>query len=64
MIEKTKQGKLNQYQKIISLEFVSKYKLKIGQSVQRHLQSGDPVLLNRQPSLHKLSMMTHKVKVI
>ena len=29
--------------------------------VLRHLQSGDIVLMNRQPTLHKPSMMAHKV---
>ena len=39
-------------------------KLKPGDIVERHIKDGDPVLFNRQPSLHKLSMMCHKVKVI
>ena len=29
-------------------------KLKYGDIVERHLYNGDPVLFNRQPSLHKL----------
>jgi DNA-directed RNA polymerase III subunit RPC1 len=37
--------------------------LKIGDVVERHLEDGDIVLFNRQPSLHKLSIMSHKVKV-
>ncbi|KAI9353353.1 hypothetical protein DFJ73DRAFT_924461, partial [Zopfochytrium polystomum] len=37
--------------------------LKIGDIVERHLQDGDIVLFNRQPSLHKLSIMSHFVKV-
>ena len=37
--------------------------LKIGDIVERHLEDGDVVLFNRQPSLHKLSMMAHRVKV-
>ncbi|EIJ94277.1 hypothetical protein NEPAR06_1801 [Nematocida parisii] len=32
--------------------------------VWRHMRSGDNVLVNRQPSLHKVSMMGHKVKVL
>ena len=32
-------------------------KLKIGDIVRRHLQNGDIVLLNRQPTLHKGSML-------
>ena len=39
-------------------------KLKPGDIVRRHIRDNDPVLFNRQPSLHKLSMMCHKVKVI
>ncbi|RWS28613.1 DNA-directed RNA polymerase III subunit RPC1-like protein, partial [Leptotrombidium deliense] len=38
-------------------------KLKIGDIVERHLADGDIVLFNRQPSLHKLSIMSHKAKV-
>jgi DNA-directed RNA polymerase beta' subunit len=38
-------------------------KLQYGDKVERHLIDGDYVLFNRQPSLHKLSMMGHKVRV-
>ena len=38
--------------------------LRFGDIVERHLQSGDIVILNRQPTLHKQSMMGHKIKVI
>lgn len=38
--------------------------LAIGDIVDRHLRDGDYVLFNRQPSLHKMSMMCHKVKVM
>ena len=38
--------------------------LRYGDIVERHLLSGDMVLLNRQPTLHKQSMMAHKIKVI
>ena len=37
--------------------------LKIGDIVERHLQDRDIVLFNRQPSLHKLSILSHYVKV-
>jgi len=40
-----------------------KIELQIGDIVERHLIDGDIVLLNRQPSLHKHSMMGHFVKV-
>ena len=35
-----------------------------GDIVNRHLRDDDYVLLNRQPSLHKMSMMCHRVKVM
>jgi DNA-directed RNA polymerase II subunit RPB1 len=38
--------------------------LKYGDIVERHLVDGDIVLLNRQPTLQKQSMMGHKIKVI
>lgn len=37
--------------------------LTMGTIVERHLMEGDKVLFNRQPSLHKLSIMCHKAKV-
>ena len=33
-----------------------------GDVVERHLIDGDVVLFNRQPSLHKLSIMAHFVR--
>ena len=38
--------------------------LKIGDIVERHMEDDDVVLFNRQPSLHKLSIMSHRVKVM
>jgi len=38
--------------------------LQPGYIVERHLADGDTVLFNRQPSLHKMSMMGHRVKVM
>ncbi|QRW01352.1 DNA-directed RNA polymerase III subunit C5 [Ceratobasidium sp. AG-Ba] len=37
--------------------------LKIGDLVDRHIVDGDVVLFNRQPSLHKLSIMCHRAKI-
>lgn len=45
---------------LFSLLFVVQY----GDIVERHLIDGDVVLFNRQPSLHKLSIMSHFVSVI
>ena len=36
--------------------------MQVGDVVERHLIDGDVVLFNRQPSLHKLSIMCHHVR--
>jgi DNA-directed RNA polymerase III subunit RPC1 len=38
--------------------------LKIGDVVERHMEDGDVVLFNRQPSLHKMSLMAHRARVL
>ncbi|MBD3318359.1 DNA-directed RNA polymerase subunit A' [Candidatus Woesearchaeota archaeon] len=38
--------------------------LQPGYIVERHLLDGDVALFNRQPSLHRMSMMCHKIKVL
>lgn len=38
--------------------------LRDGDIVDRHYRDGDYTLFNRQPSLHKMSMMGHKVRVM
>ena len=45
------------YGKAVSLN------LSIGDIVERHMIDGDVILFNRQPSLHKYSMMAHKVRI-
>ena len=35
-----------------------------GYIVERHLMDGDVALFNRQPSLHRMSMMCHRVRVL
>ncbi|MBY8992236.1 MAG: DNA-directed RNA polymerase subunit A' [Candidatus Lokiarchaeota archaeon] len=35
-----------------------------GFTVERHLAEGDLVLFNRQPSLHRMSIMSHEVKIM
>jgi DNA-directed RNA polymerase beta' subunit len=37
---------------------------KPGLKLERHLIDGDVVIFNRQPSLHRMSMMVHEVRVI
>ncbi|MBU1196933.1 DNA-directed RNA polymerase subunit A' [Candidatus Micrarchaeota archaeon] len=36
----------------------------IGYTIERQLMDGDIVIFNRQPSLHRISMMCHTVKVL
>lgn len=42
----------------------SQISLEYGWKVERHLMDGDYIIFNRQPSLHKESMMGHRVKVM
>ncbi|EOY20721.1 DNA-directed RNA polymerase [Theobroma cacao] len=38
--------------------------LKFGCVVDRHLEDGDIVLFNRQPSLHRMSIMCHRARIM
>lgn len=38
--------------------------LRFGDIIVRHLRDGDLVFFNRQPSLHRMSMMGHRVRVM
>ena len=42
----------------------SKIELQYGDIVERHLIDEDIVLFNRQPSLHRMSMMAHRIRVL
>lgn len=50
----------------ISLRYVDRQSLELdeGDTVHRHLMDGDAVLFNRQPTLHRMSMMCHIVRVM
>jgi len=51
----------------VDLQYVTstaELRLRHGWVVERHLQDDDVVLFNRQPSLHKMSIMCHRVKVL
>ena len=54
-----KKKKITDETKEASLE-----ELQPGYVVERHLMDGDVAIFNRQPSLHRMSMMCHKVKVL
>jgi DNA-directed RNA polymerase II subunit RPB1 len=50
----------------VSLRYVDRDSIRLenGDVVHRHMMDGDAVLFNRQPSLHRMSMMCHIVKVM
>jgi DNA-directed RNA polymerase II subunit RPB1 len=50
----------------ISLRYVDRQSISLvsGDIIHRHLLDGDPILFNRQPTLHRMSMMCHFVKVL
>ena len=52
--------------RMISLRHVNREEivLRIGDTVNRHLVDGDIILFNRQPTLHRMSMMGHRVRVL
>ena len=51
---------------IVTLRHADRNSLVIepGDIVHRHLLNGDYVLFNRQPTLHRMSMMAHRVQVL
>ena len=54
-----KKKKITDETKEASLE-----ELQPGYTVERHLMDGDLAIFNRQPSLHRMSMMCHRIKVL
>jgi len=50
--------------KTITERNIMDIELNNGDIVHRHLMDGDYVLFNRQPSLHRMSMMGHRVRVM
>ena len=50
----------------ISLRYVDRLSIRLetGDIVHRHMMDGDAVLFNRQPSLHRMSMMCHIAKIM
>ena len=50
----------------ISLKYVDRNSitLKNGDIVHRHMMDGDYILFNRQPTLHRMSMMCHVAKIM
>jgi DNA-directed RNA polymerase II subunit RPB1 len=52
--------------RMISLKHINTKEivLNVGDVVNRHLSDGDIILFNRQPTLHRMSMMGHRAKVL
>ena len=52
--------------RMISLAHVNSKEIVLynGDTINRHLMDGDMVLFNRQPTLHRMSMMGHRVRVL
>jgi len=52
--------------RMISLKHINRKEivLHVGDVVNRHIMDGDTVLFNRQPTLHRMSMMGHRVRVL
>ncbi len=50
----------------VSLKYVDRNTITLnnGDIVHRHMLNGDPVLFNRQPTLHRMSMMCHIARVM
>ena len=50
----------------ISLRYIDRKSiyLEIGDLVHRHMLDGDAILFNRQPTLHRMSMMCHTAKIM
>ena len=62
LVNKNKAHNVTQGGRRIDLRYTKRrITLRINDVVERVLQDGDIVLFNRQPSLHKMSIMAHRV---
>jgi DNA-directed RNA polymerase II subunit RPB1 len=50
----------------ITLRYVDRNSIVLenGDKVHRHMMDGDPILFNRQPTLHRMSMMCHLARIM
>ena len=50
----------------ITLRYVDRASIVLeeGDMVHRHMMNGDPILFNRQPTLHRMSMMCHIARIM
>jgi DNA-directed RNA polymerase beta' subunit len=59
-----REGKKIPYSSILTYPNKKRIHLNLGDEVHRHLRNGDIVLLNRQPTLHKGSMLAKRVRIL
>ncbi|MBT3984883.1 DNA-directed RNA polymerase subunit A' [archaeon] len=59
IVDEVKKKRITQETQELILE-----ELEPGQIVERHLIDGDVSIFNRQPSLHRMSIMCHKIRVL
>lgn len=55
--------------RVIFLDYVDNVcrvadELRVGDQVERYLNEGDPVIVNRQPTLHKMGIMVHRTRIM
>lgn len=52
--------------RLITLKNINRNEIQLyeGDEVHRHMLDGDPVLFNRQPSLHRMSAMCHLARIL
>jgi DNA-directed RNA polymerase beta' subunit len=60
----TTDGQVKQQMRQIKYIDYEKKNLSYGSVVYRHLMDDDAIFFNRQPTLHKMSMMTHRAKIL
>lgn len=58
-----REGSFTKWLAFCDLETVAS-NLRVGDVVERHMDDDDIVLFNRQPSLHKVSIMAHRAKIL
>ena len=57
-------GKKIPYSSILTYPSKKRIHLNIGDEVHRHIQDNDIILLNRQPTLHKGSMLAKRARIL
>ena len=48
----------------LNMDYVRDFKLENGMIINRPIKTGDPIMANRNPTLHKHSMMGYRAKIM